>query len=515
MGYGMTAAADGRWFPWVFNFPTTYWSQASAFIRYIGQQEGGLDKLKGKKIVHIFHNSPYGKEANPTLEELAKKYGFELTLLAGRPSGPGAEGHLAAGAPAQSRLDLHVGLGRDEPGGGEGSGRHQLHDGPLHRQLVVGQRGRRGPGRRRRQGLQGRRPSTPPAPTSRCTPDIVKHVYDKGKGAGKKEEIGEVLYNRGIVNAMFDGRGHPHRAWPSSATSALTARAGALGLREPEPHRASGWTQLGMKGFTPPVKVTCEDHEGNGPVLIQQWDGKKWDVVSDWVAPMRDVVRPEARGGGGRGGQEAGLHHAGLLEGEVGPRERPSETSRPLLAVNNIEVIYDHVILVLKGVSLQVPEGGIVALLGANGAGKSTTLKAISGLLRTERGEVTKGSDRARRRGRSTAATPPRSCSRGVVQVMEGRHVFEHLTVEENLLDRRLHPAQRARRCKRDLDLVYTLLPAAARSGGASSAGLHLGRRAADARHRAGPHGASAAHAAGRAVDGAGPHAGGRRSSRS
>src|SRR5438309_9015728 len=67
MGYGMSAASDGRWFPWVFNFPTNYWSQASAVIRYIGAQEGGLDKLKGKKIVHIFHNSPYGKEANPTL----------------------------------------------------------------------------------------------------------------------------------------------------------------------------------------------------------------------------------------------------------------------------------------------------------------------------------------------------------------------------------------------------------------------------------------------------------------
>ncbi len=102
MGYGMTAAADGRWFPWVFNFPTTYWSQASAVIRYIGQQEGGLDKLKGKKIVHVFHNSPYGKEANPTLEDLARKYGFELTLLAGRPSRPGAEVHLAAGAAAST-----------------------------------------------------------------------------------------------------------------------------------------------------------------------------------------------------------------------------------------------------------------------------------------------------------------------------------------------------------------------------------------------------------------------------
>ncbi|MBI3106317.1 MAG: ABC transporter substrate-binding protein, partial [Candidatus Rokubacteria bacterium] len=81
MGYGMTASADGRWFPWVFNFPMTYWSQASAFIKYVGAQEGGLDKLKGKKIAHIYHNSPYGREANPVLEELAKKHGYELTLL--------------------------------------------------------------------------------------------------------------------------------------------------------------------------------------------------------------------------------------------------------------------------------------------------------------------------------------------------------------------------------------------------------------------------------------------------
>src|SRR5262249_50322735 len=82
IGYGTTASAAGRWRPWVFNFPTTYWSQASAVIRYIGQKEGGLDKLKGKKIAHIYHNSPYGKEANPTLEDLARRYGFELTLLA-------------------------------------------------------------------------------------------------------------------------------------------------------------------------------------------------------------------------------------------------------------------------------------------------------------------------------------------------------------------------------------------------------------------------------------------------
>ena len=135
----------------------------------------------------------------------------------------------------------------------------------------------------------------------------------------------------------------------------------------------------------------------------------------------------------------------------------PGETSRPLLAVSNIEVIYDHVILVLKGVSLRVPEGGIIALLGANGAGKSTTLKAISGLLRTERGDITKGSIELRgvpiqRRDPSEIVT------RGVVQVMEGRHVFEHLTVEENLLAGG-YTRRNGDSLKRDLDLVYTYFP--------------------------------------------------------
>ncbi|MBI1846577.1 MAG: ABC transporter ATP-binding protein [Candidatus Rokubacteria bacterium] len=132
-------------------------------------------------------------------------------------------------------------------------------------------------------------------------------------------------------------------------------------------------------------------------------------------------------------------------------------TGRPLLAVNNIEVIYDHVILVLKGVSLRVPEGGIVALLGANGAGKSTTLKAISGLLRTERGDVTKGTVEWRGAPihREGAADVVRH---GIVQVMEGRHVFEHLTVDENLLTGAYtRPGGDALR--RDLDLVYTYFP--------------------------------------------------------
>jgi branched-chain amino acid transport system ATP-binding protein len=130
---------------------------------------------------------------------------------------------------------------------------------------------------------------------------------------------------------------------------------------------------------------------------------------------------------------------------------------RPILSVSNIEVIYDHVILVLKGVSLQVPEGGIVALLGANGAGKSTTLKAISGLLRTERGEVTKGTIELQ--GEAIHKKDPGEVvRRGVVQVMEGRHVFEHLTVEENL-QTGAYTRRDTQGARRDLDLVYTYFP--------------------------------------------------------
>lgn len=129
-----------------------------------------------------------------------------------------------------------------------------------------------------------------------------------------------------------------------------------------------------------------------------------------------------------------------------------------LLEVNNIEVIYNHVILVLKGVSLSVPKGSITALLGGNGAGKTTTLKAISNLLASERGEVTKGS--VTYRGERVADLNPASLvKKGVIQVMEGRHCFEHLTVEENLLTGAYTRSDGAAAIKRDLEMVYDYFP--------------------------------------------------------
>jgi branched-chain amino acid transport system ATP-binding protein len=129
-----------------------------------------------------------------------------------------------------------------------------------------------------------------------------------------------------------------------------------------------------------------------------------------------------------------------------------------ILSVNNIEVVYDHVILVLKGVSLAVPRGGIVALLGANGAGKTTTLKAISNLLHAERGEVTKGSIEFEGE-QVDRKTPNDLVRRGCIQVMEGRHCFGHLTVEENLLTGAFTRRDGNAAIRRDLDWVYEYFP--------------------------------------------------------
>lgn len=146
------------------------------------------------------------------------------------------------------------------------------------------------------------------------------------------------------------------------------------------------------------------------------------------------------------------------IAAEAAPPEDKGAPADLVLQINNIEVIYDHVILVLKGVSLTVPRGGIVALLGANGAGKTTTLKAVSNLLGAERGEVTKGSIVFE--GEEVQALSPNELvRRGCIQVMEGRHCFEHLTVEENLLTGAYTRRDGGAAIRRDLEMVYGYFP--------------------------------------------------------
>jgi branched-chain amino acid transport system substrate-binding protein len=290
MGYGRTSAADGRVFKWVFNFPTTYWNQASAVINYMGLQEGGLDKLKGMKIAHIYHNSAYGKEANPTLEILSKKFGYELKMLA--VDHPGQEQKATwlqirrwkpkymflSGWGVMNQVALksaaEIGFPMDHFIGNWWSGT-EVDMGP------VGDVG------------HGYKSATFHAPggKSKLHDDIRKYVYDRGKGAGVRERVGEVLYNRAVLNMVFVIEAIK-KAQKKFGVKVVTGTHVRWGLENTHITPA-GWEKIGLSGY-PEIKVTCEDHEGAHPVLFQQWDAKvkEWKIVSDWIPVMRDITRP-------------------------------------------------------------------------------------------------------------------------------------------------------------------------------------------------------------------------------
>jgi branched-chain amino acid transport system substrate-binding protein len=289
MGYGRTAAADGRIFKWTFNFPTTYWSQASAFVKYVGQQEGGMEALKGKKIALVYHNSPYGKEPIPTLTILAEKYGYDLKLLAVdhpgqeqkstwlqvrryRPDwifmwGWGVMNQVAIKEAASVRypMDRFIGVwwsGTESDVVPAGDGAIGYKAGNFH----------------------GAGAGFP------VHEAILAHVYGGDQAVAAGNNFGEVLYNRGIMNAVYDTEAI-RTAMRRYGDQPMTGEQVRWGLENLE-LTTERLGELGLAGFTQPLKVTCEDHEGSGPVLIQQWDGEQWNLVSDWIEPIREVVRP-------------------------------------------------------------------------------------------------------------------------------------------------------------------------------------------------------------------------------
>jgi branched-chain amino acid transport system substrate-binding protein len=308
MGYGQTAAADGSVFEWAFNFPTTYWSQASAFVSYVGQEEGGLENLEGKKIVLVYHNSAYGKEPIPTLEELAKRYKYDLKLLA--VDHPGQEQKatwlqvrkykpdwvfmwgwgvmnqvaIKEAAAINYPMDHFIGVwwsGTEADVVPAGDGAVGYKSGTFH-----------GAG----DGFE-------------VHTDIVEHVYGGNADEAKNNKLGEVLYNRGVVNAMF-GVEAIRTAMEKFGDKPMTGEQVRWGLENLD-LTDERLKELGMGGFTNPVKVSCEDHETGGPVMIQQWDGKQWNFVSEWIPPMRDVVRPMI--------EKAAMDHA--KENNITPRD--------------------------------------------------------------------------------------------------------------------------------------------------------------------------------------------------
>ena len=290
MGYGRTDAADGRVFPYVFNLPMTYWSQASALVRYIGAQEGGLDKLKGKKLALVYHDSAYGKEPIPTLQKLAQKFGYELSLFP--VPHPGLE---------QKATWLKIGR-QLHPDWVFMWGWGVMNSTAIKEAAAVGYPMDHFVG----VWWSGAEPDVEPAGEAAkgyeaatfnasgtgfpVFDDIFKYVYDKGLGKADRDKVGEVLYNRGIVNAMIVVEAI-RTAQGIHGQKPLTGEQVRDGLEHLD-ITEDRLKELGMAGFTPPIKVSCADHEGDHALRIQQWDGKKWSFVSDWIKPMRDVVRP-------------------------------------------------------------------------------------------------------------------------------------------------------------------------------------------------------------------------------
>jgi branched-chain amino acid transport system substrate-binding protein len=288
MGYGRTDAAVGSVHAWVFNAPTSYWSQISATVKYIASKEGGYDRLKGKKIAHIFHNSPYGKEPIPTLEKLAKTHGYELILLP--VDSPGQEQKATWLKVRQSSPDWITFWGwgvMNQVGIREAASIGFKMD----RMVGVWWSGTEADVVPAGDGAKGYISATfhTPGKNFKVHEDIKKFVYDRNKGSTTWEKAGEVLYNRALVNAMMTTEAVRDAIKKhGKKVTGENVREGMENLNLTQ----ARLDQLGFGKMMRPIRITCNDHEGNGPILIQQWDGKQWNIVSDWIEPLRDVVRP-------------------------------------------------------------------------------------------------------------------------------------------------------------------------------------------------------------------------------
>ncbi len=289
LGYGRTDASDGRVFPYVFPLITNYWSQNTAKIKFIGAKEGGMDKLKGKKIVNIYHDSAYGKETIPVLDAQAKKYGFAVTHI------PVAHPGNEQGAqwlqirqikpdwvilrgwgvmnPVALKAAAKVGFPSDHIIGVWWSGAEEdtIPAGAAAKGYIAA-------------GFNVAGADFP------VVQDIKKYVYAKGKGEmDDPTRIGSIYYNRGVVHGIVTVEAI-RKAQEKFGKKPLTGEQVRWGIENLQISEAR-LKELGAAAFMQPLKVTCADHEGGGAVKFQQWDGNKWKVITEWIQPDKELVR--------------------------------------------------------------------------------------------------------------------------------------------------------------------------------------------------------------------------------
>ena len=289
MGYGRTSAANGAAFPWVFNYPGTYWDAASIIVKHIIDQEGG--DVAGKKIALVYHNSAYGKEPIRTLEKLADKHGFELSL---RPvDHPGQEQKATWLQVRRDRPDYVVMWGwgvMNQVAIQEASSIRF----PMDRFIGVWWSASENDVLPAGDGANGYKAITFHGVGDNVPiyDDIRKHVVEAGKAAGDGSNLGTVLYNRGIVAAMWAAEA-ARKAMEIHGTKDITPAMMRDGMEALNVDEAR-LTELGLPNFTVPVSVTCANHGGPGLGAIQQWDAaaKKWTLITDFISADREVIDP-------------------------------------------------------------------------------------------------------------------------------------------------------------------------------------------------------------------------------
>ena len=288
-GYGRTSAANGAVFEWVFNYPANYWDGASVAVKYMLAEQGG--DLTGKKITLLYHNSAYGKEPIRTLEELAKKHGFTLSLL---PVDP----------PGQEQKSQWLQIRRDKPDyvimyGWGVMNQVAIQEAvnikfPMDHMMGIwwsGSENDVGPAGAGANGYKsisfhGVGADYP------IYADLKKYVFDAGKAAGAGDQLGTVLYSRGMYAAMIISEAI-RTAQEKTGKAAVTpedVRDGFENLNLTE----ARLTELGLPGFAQPIAASCADHGGPGTAMILQWDAgaKKWSPVSDWIEADAEVLDP-------------------------------------------------------------------------------------------------------------------------------------------------------------------------------------------------------------------------------
>ncbi len=290
-GYGRSESADGQVFKWNFPLTGTYWGAADILIQHLAAKEGGFDKLKGKKITLVYHDSPYGKEPIPLLQERAAMHGFVLTLLP--VAHPGVEQKATWLQIRQNRPDyvlnwgwgvmnstalkeaLATGFPRDKMYGVWWAGAEpdvkDVGDGAKGYNALALQHGAE--------------------PNSAVVKEILAKVHDKGQGTGPKAEVGEVLYMRGLSAAMFSVEGvraAQERFGKGKWVSAEQARWGYENLSLTQ----AKLDTLGFKGVMRPISTSCADHQGASWARMHQWDGKKWNFTSDWMQQDDAIIKP-------------------------------------------------------------------------------------------------------------------------------------------------------------------------------------------------------------------------------